>query len=64
MTVRAIAFTQQGQAWQEKLGFPVERGVPVSLTRRTRCCSSARAVLLCARWRRLCAARRAIPPCW
>ena len=24
MTVRAIAFTQQGQAWQEKLGFPVE----------------------------------------
>ena len=29
MTVRAIAFTQQGQAWQEKLGFPVERGVPV-----------------------------------
>ena len=29
MIVRAIAFTQQGQAWQEKLGFPVERGVPV-----------------------------------
>lgn len=29
MTVRALAFTQQGKAWQEKLGFPVERGVPV-----------------------------------
>ncbi|MBQ4227206.1 MAG: hypothetical protein II697_03310 [Clostridia bacterium] len=29
MIVRAIAFTQAGQAWEEKLGFPVERGVPV-----------------------------------
>ena len=29
MNIRAIAFTQQGQSWQEKLGFPVDRGIPV-----------------------------------
>ncbi len=29
MMIRAIAFTDRGQAWQEKLGFPVERGIPV-----------------------------------
>ena len=29
MNIRAIAFTEQGQGWQEKLGFPVTRGVPV-----------------------------------
>lgn len=29
MRVRAIAFTARGQAWQERLGFAVERGVPV-----------------------------------
>ena len=29
MNIRAIAFTEKGQGWQEKLGFPVTRGVPV-----------------------------------
>ncbi len=29
MNIRAIAFTEKGQGWQEKLGFPVMRGVPV-----------------------------------
>lgn len=29
MNIRAIAFTEKGQSWKEKLGFPVERGVPV-----------------------------------
>ena len=29
MNIRAIAFTEKGQSWQEKLGFPVTRGVPV-----------------------------------
>lgn len=27
--IRAIAFTDRGQAWEEKLGFPVDRGIPV-----------------------------------
>ncbi len=27
--IRAIAFTDRGQAWEEKLGFPVDRGTPV-----------------------------------
>ena len=26
MNIRAIAFTEKGQGWQEKLGFPVTRG--------------------------------------
>lgn len=30
MNIRAIAFTDRGQAWQEILGFPVDRGVPVA----------------------------------
>ena len=29
MNIRAIAFTEKGQGWQKKLGFPVTRGVPV-----------------------------------
>ena len=29
MNIRAIAFTEKGQGWQEKLDFPVTRGVPV-----------------------------------
>lgn len=29
MRIRAIAFTEKGQSWQNMLGFPVERGVPV-----------------------------------
>ena len=29
MNIRAIAFTEKGQGWQEKLGFPVTRGMPV-----------------------------------
>lgn len=29
MNIRAIAFTDKGQGWQEKLGFPVDRGIPV-----------------------------------
>ena len=29
MILRAIAFTDRGQAWQERLGVPVDRGVPV-----------------------------------
>lgn len=29
MTLRAIAFTEKGQAWAGVLGVPVERGVPV-----------------------------------
>ena len=29
MNIRAIAFTEKGQGWQEKLGFTVTRGVPV-----------------------------------
>ena len=29
MNIRAIAFTQQGQSWQKKLGFSVDRGIPV-----------------------------------
>ena len=31
MTIRAIAFTEKGQGWAEALGFPVERGVPVTV---------------------------------
>ena len=27
--LRALAFTDRGQAWQERLGFPVDRGIPV-----------------------------------
>ena len=27
--IRAIAFTDRGQAWEETLGFPVDRGIPV-----------------------------------
>ena len=29
MRIRAIAFTEKGQSWQNMLDFPVERGVPV-----------------------------------
>ena len=29
MNIRAIAFTDKGQSWQEKLGFAVDRGIPV-----------------------------------
>ena len=29
MNIRAIAFTEKGQGWQEKLDVPVTRGVPV-----------------------------------
>ncbi len=29
MNIRAIAFTDKGQSWQEKLGFQVDRGIPV-----------------------------------
>lgn len=29
MKIAAIAFTEQGQSWQERLGFPVERGITV-----------------------------------
>lgn len=29
MTLRAIAFTERGQEWEERLGVRVERGVPV-----------------------------------
>ena len=29
MKLYAIAFTQKGQAWQQTLGFPVDRGIPV-----------------------------------
>ena len=29
MKIRAIAFTDRGEAWRERLGFPVDRGVPV-----------------------------------
>ena len=29
MNLRAIAFTDRGQSWSEKIGVPVDRGVPV-----------------------------------
>ena len=29
MIIHAIAFTDRGQAWQQQLGFPVDRGIPV-----------------------------------
>ncbi|MBR0464075.1 MAG: cobalamin biosynthesis protein [Clostridia bacterium] len=29
MILRAIAFSDRGQAWSEKLGIPVDRGIPV-----------------------------------
>ncbi len=29
MIIHAISFTDRGQAWAEKLGFPVDRGIPV-----------------------------------
>ena len=29
MIIHAIAFTDRGQSWQQQLGFPVDRGIPV-----------------------------------
>ena len=29
MIIHAIAFTDRGQAWEQQLGFPVDRGIPV-----------------------------------
>ena len=33
MNIRAIAFTEKGQGWQEKLGFPVPRGIVIKESR-------------------------------